>query len=156
MKLKILTFTLISQIIFSDIDFIDRIAVIVDEGIIMESEVNKALERAISNFKLNNAQIPPKEFLFERVIEGMIMDEILLQKGEQFGVRISDQELNETLNDIANGEGLTVKEFKEKLEKEGESFKEFRESVKNEYVKRRVQSGLVRPKIVISEQEIKN
>ena len=156
MKLKILSLTLISQMIFSDIDFIDRIAVIVDEGIIMESEVNKALERAISNLKQSNAQIPPKEFLFERVIEGMIMDEILLQKGEQFGVRISDQELNETLNDIASAEGLTVKEFKEKLEKEGESFKAFRESVKNEYVKRRVQSGLVRPKIVISEQEIKN
>ncbi len=156
MKLKILSLTLISQMIFSDIDFIDRIAVIVDEGIIMESEVNKALERAITNLKQNKAQIPPKEFLFERVIEGMIMDEILLQKGEQFGVRISDQELNETLNDIASAEGLTVKEFKEKLEKEGESFKAFRESVKNEYVKRRVQSGLVRPKIVISEQEIKN
>ena len=101
----------------------------------MESEVNRALERAITNLKQNNAQIPPKEFLFERVIEGMIMDEILLQKGEQFGVRISDQELNETLNDIASAEGLTVKEFKEKLEKEGESFKAFRESVKNEYVK---------------------
>ena len=156
MKLKILSLTLISQMIFSDIDFIDRIAVIVDEGIIMESEVNKALERAITNLKQNKVQIPPKEFLFERVIEGMIMDEILLQKGEQFGVRISDQELNETLNDIASAEGLTVKEFKEKLEKEGESFKAFRESVKNEYVKRRVQSGLVRPKIVISEQEIKN
>ena len=156
MKLKILSLMLISQMIFSEIDFIDRIAVIVDEGIIMESEVNRALERAITNLKKNNAQIPPKEFLFERVIEGMIMDEILLQKGEQFGVRISDQELNETLNDIASAEGLTVKEFKEKLEKEGESFKAFRESVKNEYVKRRVQSGLVRPKIVISEQEIKN
>jgi peptidyl-prolyl cis-trans isomerase SurA len=156
MKLKILSLTLISQMIFSDVDFIDRIAVIVDEGIIMESEVNIALDRAISNLKKNNAQIPPKEFLFERVIEGMIMDEILLQKGEQFGVRISDQELNETLNDIASAEGLTVKGFKEKLEKEGESFKAFRESVKNEYVKRRVQSGLVRPKIVISEQEIKN
>ena len=156
MKLKILSLMLISQMIFSEIDFIDRIAVIVDEGIIMESEVNRALERAITNLKKNNAQIPPKEFLFERVMEGMIMDEILLQKGEQFGVRISDQELNETLNDIASAEGLTVKEFKEKLEKEGESFKAFRESVKNEYVKRRVQSGLVRPKIVISEQEIKN
>ena len=156
MKLKILSLMLISQMIFSEIDFIDRIAVIVDEGIIMESEVNRALERAITNLKKNNAQIPPKEFLFERVMEGMIMDEILLQKGEQFGVRISDQELNETLNDIASAEGLTVKEFKEKLEKEGESFKAFRESVKNEYIKRRVQSGLVRPKIVISEQEIKN
>ena len=156
MKFRILTLTLFSQIIFSDINFIDRIAVIVDEGIIMESEVNKSLERAITNLKQNNAQIPPREFLYERVIEGMIMDEILLQKGEQFGVRISDQELNETLNDIAKAEGLTIKEFKEKLEKEGESFKLFRQSVKNEYVKRRVQSGLVRPKIVISEQEIQN
>ena len=156
MKLKILSLTLISQMIFSDIDFIDRIAVIVDEGIIMESEVNKALERAISNLKKNNAQIPPKDFLFERVLEGLIMDEILLQKGERFGVRISDQELNETLDGIAKAEDLSIKEFKEKLEKEGDSFRLFRESVKNEYIKRRVQSGLVRPKIVISEQELQN
>ena len=48
------------------------------------------------------------------------------------------------------------KEFKEKLEKEGESFKSFRQSIKNEFIKRRVQSGLVRPKIVISEKEIQN
>ena len=156
MKLKILSLALISQLVFSDISFIDRVAVIVDEGIILESEVNKALERAIKNLKQNNAQIPPKEFLFERILEGMIIDEILLQKGEQFGVRISDQELNEILSDIAKEDGLTIKEFKEKLEKEGESFKSFRESVKNEFIKRRVQSGLVRPKIVISEKEIQN
>tara|TARA_B100001989_G_scaffold91618_1_gene63783 strand:- start:42 stop:1316 length:1275 start_codon:yes stop_codon:yes gene_type:complete len=156
MKLKILTIMLTSQLAFSDIDFIDRIAVIVDEGIIMESEVNQALKRAISNFEKDNAQIPPREFLYQRVLEAMIMDEILLQKGEKFGVRISDQELNETLDDIAKAEGLTIKEFKEKLEDEGESFKLFRESIKKEYIKRRVQSGLVRPKIIISEQEIQN
>jgi len=156
MKLKVLCLALISQLVFSDISFIDRVAVIVDEGIILESEVNKALDIAITNLKENNAQIPPKEFLFERVLEAMIIDEILLQKGEQFGVRISDQELNEILSDIAKRDGLSIKEFKEKLEKEGESFKSFRQSIKNEFIKRRVQSGLVRPKIVISEKEIQN
>ena len=146
----------ISQLAFSEINFIDQIAVIVDDGQIMESEVNEALKRAISNLEQNNAQIPPKEFLFQRVLEGMIIDEILVQKGEKFGVRISDQELNDTLDDIAKTEGLTIKEFKEELEKDGGSFKLFRESIKNELIKRRVQSGLVRPKIVISEQEIQN
>ena len=48
--------------IFSDIDFIDRIAVIVDEGIIMESEVNKALKEQYQTLKQNNTQIPPKNF----------------------------------------------------------------------------------------------
>ena len=113
MKLKVLCLALISQLVFSDISFIDRVAVIVDEGIILESEVNKALDIAITNLKENNAQIPPKEFLFERVLEAMIIDEILLQKGEQFGVRISDQELNEILSDIAKRDGLSIKEFKE-------------------------------------------
>ncbi len=156
MKTKILSIVFISQLAFSEINFIDQIAVIVDDGLIMESEVNEALNRAISNLEQNNAQIPPKEFLFQRVLEGMIIDEILVQKGEKFGVRISDQELNDTLDDIAKTEGLTIKEFKEELEKDGGSFKLFRESIKNELIKRRVQSGLVRPKIVISEQEIQN
>ena len=68
--------------------------------------------------------------------------------------RISDQELNEALIRFADQDGLTLKEYKEKVEKEGGTFKSFRETIKKEMMIRRVQSGLVRPKIVISDQEI--
>ena len=156
MKVKILVLILFSQMLFSKIDFIDRIAIIVDNGIIMESEVNNAIDEALTNLRNANAQIPPKEFLFQSIVERLIMDEILLQKAENFGIRISDQELNETLSNIAEDEGLSIQEFKDKLNKEGRVFKSFRDSLKEGLMIRRVQSGLVRPKIVISEQELLN
>lgn len=154
--MKILCLLLFSQILFANVNFVDRIGVIVEEGIIMESEVNNALEQAIKNLKKNGNQIPPKEFLFNNVLEKLIMDEILMQKAKKFGIRISDQELNESLIRIASQENLNLKEFKEKIEKEGDTFKSFREIIKKELMIRRVQSGLVRPKIVISDQEIEN
>ncbi len=154
--MKILCLLLFSQILLANVNFVDRIGVIVEEGIIMESEVNNALEQAIKNLKKNGNQIPPKEFLFNNVLEKLIMDEILMQKAKKFGIRISDQELNESLIRIASQENLNLKEFKEKIEKEGDTFKSFREIIKKELMIRRVQSGLVRPKIVISDQEIEN
>ena len=69
MKLYFYCFFCLSSLLISEIDFLDRIAIIVDEGIIMESEVNEALENTINNFKANNERIPPKEILFERVLE---------------------------------------------------------------------------------------
>ena len=84
------------------------------------------------------------------------MDEILLQKAERFGIRISDQELNESLSNFAEQDGLSLQEFKIKIEKDNKSFKSFREAIKQEMILRRVQSGLVRPKVLISDKEIEN
>jgi len=157
MKFYFYCFFCVSNFVFSEVNFLDRIAVIVDEGIIMESEVNDALENTINNFKKNGERLPPEEILFSRVLERLIMDEILLQKAKKFGVRITDQELNETLANFADQDGLTLQEFKLKIEnEENKSFKDFREEMKKEMVKRRIQSGLVRPKVMISEKEVMN
>ena len=90
------------------------------------------------------------------MIEKLIMDEILLQKAEKFGVRISDQELNESLSKFAEQDGLSLQDFRKKIESEGKKFKDFREAIKTELILRRVQGGLVRPKIIISDQELMN
>jgi peptidyl-prolyl cis-trans isomerase SurA len=90
------------------------------------------------------------------VIEKLIMDEILLQKAEKFGVRISDQELNESLSRFADQDNLSLQDFKKKIENEGKQFKDFREAIERELILRRVQGGLVRPKIIISDQELMN
>ena len=156
MKFYFLIICFFTKFIYSEIAFLDRIAIIVDEGIIMESELNDAIENTINNFEINGEVLPPRDILFSRITEKLIMDEILLQKAEKFGIRISDQELNEALSEFANQDGLTLGELREKIESEKKSFKDFRESLKKELILRRVQSGLVRPKIIISEQEMMN
>ena len=156
MKSYILAFCFYSLFLNAEISFIDRIAIIVDDGIIMESELNEALENTITNFEESGERLPPREIIFSRVIEKLIMDEILLQKAEKFGVRISDQELNESLSKFAEQDGLSLQDFRKKIENDGKKFKDFREAVKTELILRRVQGGLVRPKIIISDQELMN
>ena len=156
MKSYILAFCFYSLFLNAEINFIDRIAIIVDDGIIMESELNEALENTITNFEESGERLPPREIIFSRVIEKLIMDEILLQKAERFGVRISDQELNESLSKFAEQDGLSLQDFRKKIENDGKKFKDFREAVKTELILRRVQGGLVRPKIIISDQELMN
>tara|TARA_B100000073_G_scaffold206872_1_gene171620 strand:- start:2274 stop:3527 length:1254 start_codon:yes stop_codon:yes gene_type:complete len=156
MKYYFLAFCFYSLFLHTEINFIDRIAIIVDDGIIMESELNKALENTITNFEESGERLPPREIIFSRVIEKLIMDEILLQKAERFGIRISDQELNESLSRFAEQDGLSLQDFRKKIESEGKQFKNFREAIKTELILRRVQGGLVRPKIIISDQELMN
>jgi peptidyl-prolyl cis-trans isomerase SurA len=122
----------------------------------MESELNEAIQNTVTNFEENGERLPPREIIFSKVIEKLIMDEILLQKAEKFGVRISDQELNESLSRFAEQDELSLQDFKKKIENEGEQFKDFREAIKKELILRRVQGGLVRPKIIISDQELMN
>ena len=110
----------------------------------------------ITNFEESGERLPPREIIFSRVMEKLILDEILLQKAKKFGVRISDQELNEALSRFAEKDGLSLQDFRKKIENEGKQFKGFRETVKKELILRRVQGGLVRPKIIISDQELMN
>jgi peptidyl-prolyl cis-trans isomerase SurA len=76
MKYYFLAFYFFSLFLHAEINFIDRIAIIVDDGIIMESELNEALENTISNFEESGERLPPREIIFSRVIEKLIMDTV--------------------------------------------------------------------------------
>ena len=77
MKIYLLILCLFAKVIYSEVNFIDRIAIIVDEGIIMESQLNDALENTITNFKASGDTLPPEDILFNKVAERLIMEEIL-------------------------------------------------------------------------------
>ena len=130
MKYFLLAFCFYSLFLHTEINFIDRIAIIVDDGIIMESELNEALENTITNFEETGERLPPREIIFSRVIEKLIMDEILLQKAEKFGVRISDQELNESLSRFAEQDGYLFKIFERKSKVRESNSKTFEKQLK--------------------------
>ena len=156
-KLKLfLLIVLISPMTNAAIELLDKVAVIVEDGIILESEVNKRIEQIIESLKQSDTPLPPQEVLFEQIIERMIIEEIQLQKAQMAGVRISDQELNESMAQIALGNSLSLQDFKSFLEEQGESYEFVREQVRKEMILSRIQRGLVQSKVYISEQELDN
>ena len=138
------------------IEILDRVAIIVEDGVVLESQVNKMMGNIRKRYKEQGAALPPKEILLEQVHERLIVEELQLQMGRQAGIRIGDGELNQTFENIAESNGMSLNEFIETFEAEanGESYEELRSQVRNEMIIQRVQRGKVGREIDITEQEL--
>ena len=150
---KLLFLLLISFPSFSKIETLDRIAVIVDEGVLMESQIDFALSEIIKRYDQQNIPKPSMEILKEQTIEKLIVDELQLQMAERAGIRISDTELNNTIARIASSNGMTLEQFISYLSTEGESYDVLRENVKKEMTIQRIQRGRVGSMINITDKE---
>ena len=150
---KLLFLLLISFPSFSKIETLDRIAVIVDDGVLMESQIDFALSEIIKRYDQQNIPKPSMEILKEQTIEKLIIDELQLQMAERAGIRISDTELNNTIARIASSNGMTLEKFISYLSTEGESYDVLRENVKKEMTIQRIQRGRVGSMINITDKE---
>ena len=150
---KLLFLLLISFPSFSKIETLDRIAVIVDDGVLMESQIDFALSEIIKRYDQQNIPKPSMEILKEQTIEKLIIDELQLQMAERAGIRISDTELNNTIARIASSNGMTLEQFISYLSTEGESYDVLRENVKKEMTIQRIQRGRVGSMINITDKE---
>ena len=136
---------------------LDKIAAIVGDGLVLESQFNSKLENYVNEFSKQNPDraLPPENFLKNQILESLIIEELLFQKAKRFGVRISDQELNDYIARLASNNNLTLDEFISEISSQ-ENFQIFRKDLKNNLIIQRVQRGLVGPKVFISDQEIDN
>ena len=150
---KLLFILLISFPSISKIETLDRIAVIVDDGVLMESQIDFALSEIIKRYDQQNIPKPSMEILKEQTIEKLIIDELQLQMAERAGIRISDTELNNTIARIASSNGMTLEQFISYLSTEGESYDVLRENVKKEMTIQRIQRGRVGSMINITDKE---
>jgi len=103
-----------------------------------------------------NMPMPPLEEIRKQVIEKLIIEELQLQLGDLFGIRISDGELNQTFNTIAANNQLSLEEFIITIEEAGQSYESVREKIRNDMIIQRVQRGKVGNEINITEQEFES
>jgi peptidyl-prolyl cis-trans isomerase SurA len=136
------------------IEILDRVAIIVGEGVVLESQVNNMLENIKKRYEEQGAPMPPQEMMLEQVHERLIIEELQLQMGRQAGIRVGDGELNQAFENIAQSNGLSLESFIETLEAEGESYEELRSQVRKEMIIQRVQRGRVGREVDITEQEL--
>ena len=148
-----ITSLFLSSSLFSAIEILDRVAVIVDDGVIMESQINSGLENMVTRYKDQNIPTPPMESLREQVIESLIVEELQLQLANRAGVRISDAELNDAITRIAANNEMGLEQFIDYIVKDGESYEDFRENVKKQMIVQRIQRGRVGNEIDITEKE---
>jgi peptidyl-prolyl cis-trans isomerase SurA len=137
-------------------EMLDQVVAIVDDDIIMASELRERLASISETIESRGLERPPEEILIRETLDRLILESIQVQKGVRVGVRISDAQLNASMQRIAAQNGMTLDQFRTALEQSGQSYNEMREQVRREMIIQRVQQGHVNQRIEISDQEVDN
>ena len=154
-KLLLIQITiLMSAFSFAKIEVLDRVAIIVDEGVVMESQIKDLIQTTKLRSIEQGMQLPPTEALLKEIQEQLIIQELQLQRGEEFGIRISDGELNQTFIQIAANNGVSLEQFIRDYEASGQNYEKLREEIRRDMIIQRVQRGIVGGSINITAQEI--
>lgn len=121
----------------------DEIVAIVDEGVILRSELEEAIRSIEAQFQSRGERLPPRPVLEEQVLERLITQQVQLQRAESTGIRISDQQIDRALDDVAQQNNLSLGQLRAALEREGGDFNEFREDVRDQLVISGLQQRIV-------------
>jgi peptidyl-prolyl cis-trans isomerase SurA len=135
---------------------LDRVIAIVDDDVILASELQDAVARATLNFKRANRELPPPEQFRRQIFDQLVLSSLQLQIATRAGVRISDSELNAQMEQIARQNNMTLEQFSQALSKDGTPYAQVREELRKEMLIKRVQQGSVSERVQITDQEIDN
>ena len=135
---------------------LDSVVAIVEDDVIMASELRERLALVRESMARSGAQMPPQDVIVRDTLDRLILESIQMQKGMRVGVRVSDAQLNSALNRIAAQNNMTLEQFRAQLVQEGKSYEAMRENVRKEFVIQRVQQGNVNQRVEITDQEVDN
>ncbi|HJW45312.1 MAG TPA: peptidylprolyl isomerase [Lysobacter sp.] len=139
---------------YAQLQPVDRIAAVVDEDVILRSELDRAVANITRQFAGREDQLPPREVLERQVMERLLLMKLQLARAEQTGVRVTDQEVDSAIANIAQQNNVTLDQLRQQLERDGGTYEDFRNSVRDELIIQRLRQRFAQSRISVSEPEI--
>jgi len=156
LSVPLLALCVLPSLASAQIEVLDQVVAIVDDDIILASELQERVQGVRSTMESRGVEVPSDDVLIRETLDRLILDSIQLQLANRYGVRIPDQQLDEAMTRLARQNGLTLEQFRIALEQSGQSYAAAREGLRDDLAIQRVQQGNVMRNINISEQEIDN
>lgn len=135
---------------------VDRIVAVVNDDVVMESELQRHIQRITAELTQQNTRLPSPQVLRKQVLERLILMKIQLQLAAQNNLRVDDDTLNRAISNIAAENRVSLERFREILEQGGYNFSQFREDIRDEILIARLRQHQIDNLIHVSEKEIDN
>lgn len=134
---------------------IDKVAVIVNDDVITEAEINARMKLVQERLKkASPGQMPPYTVLRRQVVESMIVERVQLQRAETIGIKVDDTLLDQAFAELAQRNNMTSAQFEKRLKKEGADLAEFRDQLRTQTQIRQLVNREVNSKIQITEEDV--
>lgn len=133
---------------------LDRIVAVVNEEVILESELELAVDGITRRLQSRGAQMPPPDVLREQVLERLILTRLEVQRAQATGIRVSDADVDNALRDVAAQNNIGVEQLRRTLEADGYDFSEFRQELRDELLSSRLRQRIVDDMTQVTETEV--
>lgn len=134
----------------------DRVVAVVNRSAITQNELAERIRTVTRNLAAQNVPLPPADVLRQQVLERLINETVQLQFANDTGIRIDDNQLDRSIERIAQQNGLTLPQFRATLEKDGIDYRKFREDIRAEIAMSRLREREVDSRVIVSDVEVDN
>ncbi|ULU26958.1 peptidylprolyl isomerase [Dyella terrae] len=135
---------------------LDRIVAVVDEGVILQSELNEAVRSVQQQYASNPGQLPPMDVLQRQVLDRLVLMKLQVQRADDQGIRVSDADVDQAVNAVAQQNHMTPEQLRAAVEADGGSFAAFRHQLSDQLVAQRLHDSVIRDQVTITDSEINN
>ncbi len=133
---------------------LDKILAVVNDGVVLDSELRAAIEFFKQQSAADSQNLPPENIIAERLLDQLIDREVLRQHARTIGVSVDPGSVNRALEQIASNNNMDALRFRETLRQQGFNFDMFRANIEQELLLQRLIERDVQNRIRVSQQEI--
>ncbi|XXN63870.1 peptidylprolyl isomerase SurA [Enterobacter ludwigii] len=153
-RMLILGVAITANTAFAAPQVVDKVAAVVNNGVVLESDVDNMMRTVKSQAQQANQQLPDDKTLRHQILERQVMDAIILQMGEKAGVQINDQQLDQAIQNIAAQNRMSLDQLRSRLAYDGMNYNDYRAQIRKEMLISEVRNNEVRRRVTILPQEV--
>ncbi|EAY7624254.1 peptidylprolyl isomerase SurA [Salmonella enterica] len=153
-KTLLLGIAMIANTSFAAPQVVDKVAAVVNNGVVLESDVDGLMQSVKLNAGQAGQQLPDDATLRHQILERLIMDQIILQMGQKMGVKITDEQLDQAITNIAKQNNMTMDQMRSRLAYDGLNYSTYRNQIRKEMIISEVRNNEVRRRITVLPQEV--
>jgi len=135
-------------------ELLDGVAAIVDEGVVLKSELQRQVSVIVERLRAQETQLPPLSVLESQILDQLILRRIQLQRADRFGIQVGDDFLNQTLSRVAAENGIALEQMPEALAAEGIDYAAYRQDMREQMILQQLQQRDVVSRINVSPKEM--
>lgn len=133
---------------------VDSIVAIVEEDVILRSELDRAVQTIVSQYAERPQQLPPRGVLEKQVLERLVLLRLQLDRAKAAGIRVSDAEVEQTVRRIAQQNNLSMEQLSQQLAADGMGLDDFRRTLRDELTAQRLRQSVIQSRVNVSDTEI--
>jgi peptidyl-prolyl cis-trans isomerase SurA len=135
-------------------ELIDRIAAVVNDGVVLASQLDEQTEEVTERLRQQKTELPPRNVLRKQVLERLVVEEIQIQRADKLGIQVSDDMLNTALDNVARSNNINFADLPRTLEQQGVDYRAYRDEIRRQMTLQLLRQRDVIGRINISPREM--